>query len=283
MSEIFHRKGIATERTLAILSFEDGTLDQRPRLAESIETRAFFLPSQAEQSRRAQSAHGLSHRARARERSLVRARQIAVVATGISPSRSRAISRRPPRASRANISSAGWIGTATTSSWTAASSTTARSASSAFTTGNTATTTWTACRRHSRAAHESPLHRPELHPDRRLPHHRHEAQHPALQVHPLLKALRRAFRANSQSASARENGLPRRSRPKSSSRSTPSSCAGSATTSPTSKKPLLARSLQSRRRRHLRRDFLDARNPQRAPAALSGSAERFSPPTNSST
>ena len=44
MSEIFHRKGIATERTLAILSLRGRDLDQRSRLAESPETLAFFLP-----------------------------------------------------------------------------------------------------------------------------------------------------------------------------------------------------------------------------------------------
>ena len=42
MSEIFHRNGIPTERTLVIISFERNELDQCPRGAESFQTFALF-------------------------------------------------------------------------------------------------------------------------------------------------------------------------------------------------------------------------------------------------
>ena len=42
MSEIFHRKGVATERTLAILSFEDGTSINVRASSKSASPRAFF-------------------------------------------------------------------------------------------------------------------------------------------------------------------------------------------------------------------------------------------------
>ena len=189
MSEIFHQNGIATERTLVSSAFGRGRghVDQRSRSVQPPQALAFLLStSSRDDSRHSRQSWTttLSVKCATRLAPHLRGeRKYAFFAEEIAR-----IFARPRPASKANTSSVGWNGTATTSWSMAESSIMVRSASSASSRQyryDDVDRLSTACR----SSAQSPVHRPVFRADPRLPGHRPQAQGPALPQRPLAQAL----------------------------------------------------------------------------------------------